>query len=230
LNKPTDEFCTALNIEVPEDNVNEFVIITGTTVANGKLCATTSFMIDYLWSTRITNDYFNLDFINGREDYFAAAAMAQAKVESDYFSFVTLSHYNDIAAEIVAHAAASEFTEAWHLINANGYWPASMRYEDYYFIEDPWTTYAGTLDTLVSGKTATDDYAAVDQAAWASSHTWGSLYTESEWPLNIQVITSIMSEADWHYWFGKANVKLSDILKAFSYFPSFCGEVYDADT
>lgn len=39
-----------------------------------------------------------------------------------------------------------------------------------------------------------------------------------------------MSEGDWHYYFGKANVKLSDILKAFSYFPSFCGEVYDSET
>lgn len=49
------------------------------------------------------------------------------------------------------------------------------------------------------------------------------------WPLNIQVITRILSEGDFHYWFGAANISLNDILKGFSYFPSFCGEVYDVE-
>lgn len=117
------------------------------------------------------------------------------------------------------------------MINANAYWPDELRYEDYYFIETPWTAYVSTLQTTYDNMSSKEiRYNAYDQEAWAADMTWGALYTESEWPLNIQVITSIMSEADWHYWFGQANVKLSDILKAFSYFPSFCGEVYDADT
>jgi hypothetical protein len=133
-------------------------------------------MIDYLWSTRITIDYFDLDFINGREVYFADAATAAAKVASDYFAYVTLGHYSAIANEIKTKAIAGDFTTAWHLINANHYWPEAMMYQDYYFIADPWTTYANELASTYASSTAATDYAAFDQAAWATNAQWGALY------------------------------------------------------
>lgn len=127
-------------------------------------------------------------------------------------------------------ASNSAFDDAWLKINKNrAYWNDTMLNEDYYFIESLWGAYATELSAALSS-TAASDYAAFDKAAWITANQLSVDIDETAWPTNIYVLTRVMSEADWHYWFGQANVKLSDILKAFSYFPSFCGEVYDDST
>lgn len=106
-----------------------------------------------MWSTRINSKWFDLDFINNRESFFADAAAAYAKVASGYLEWAELNYYTTVAGEIKDFAIAgteADFKSAWHLINAHAYWNVKMGYEDYYFIEKPWTAYHAELNTLLT--------------------------------------------------------------------------------
>jgi len=134
--------------------------------------------------------------------------------------------------DIVTAVGDDDYDLAWALIEAHAYlWTEAMLDQDYYFL-GLWAEYQTDVITpaVAAAASYSAAYGAYDVDAWIADAQWSALLSEDDWPLNIQVITSIVTEGHFHYYFGQANVGLSTILRAFSYFPSFCGEVYgDAD-
>ena len=133
-------------------------------------------------------------------------------------------------SEIISDYEDADITldQLWRHVEENPDMDYTWKNSDYYLLPDRiHDTLSGWNFELINDSNLTyynaRDFDNDEIALFYGTETW----RHKEMPHNLQVIQSILTEGELHYWLGRGGFTSEDFMMAVSKWPAFCGETWN---